>query len=87
MKVSSSSTYLQTLFSLTALAEGRASDSLTLADKTLRKVMSMSESSVPNKSDVVANLHSCVGNAHLELGQTDKALEHHERDLAIAEEQ
>ncbi|XP_039274480.1 outer dynein arm-docking complex subunit 4-like isoform X2 [Styela clava] len=69
-----------------ALADGRASDSLTLADKTLRTVLKMNESDIPNKPDVVANLHSCVGNAHLELGQTDKALEHHQRDLAIAHE-
>lgn len=78
---------LTSLYATIALAEGRAGDSLSLADKTLRSVEKMSKSEVPNKSDVVANLHSCVGNAHLELGNTDKALKHHKKDLSIAEEE
>ena len=70
-----------------ALADGRASHSLSLATKTLKTVTKMKDSEIPNKPDVIANLHSCIGNAHLELGQTDKALEHHQKDLSIANEQ
>nr|XP_002129888.1 tetratricopeptide repeat protein 25 isoform X2 [Ciona intestinalis] len=67
------------------LADGKGADSLSLAVATLRTVNRLSDSEIPNKPDVVANLHSCIGNAHLELGQTDEALDHHQKDLEISE--
>ena len=70
-----------------ALADGKAAESLQMASSTLRAVNRLSEKEVPNKADVVANLHSCIGNAYLELSQTQQALNHHQKDLEIAEKQ
>uniref|UniRef100_H2Z3S7 Outer dynein arm-docking complex subunit 4 n=1 Tax=Ciona savignyi TaxID=51511 RepID=H2Z3S7_CIOSA len=69
----------------TYLADGKGADSLSLAVSTLRMVNRLGDHEIPNKPDVVANLHSCIGNAHLELGQTDEALDHHQKDLEISE--
>ncbi|EDO42886.1 predicted protein, partial [Nematostella vectensis] len=68
-----------------ALAEGDAEGSLKQAQSTLRTVQSLNEDSVPNKDDVLGNLHSCIGNAYLELDDSKKALDHHMKDLKIAE--
>jgi len=48
-------------------------------------VSGFSEDDVPNKVEVIANLHSCVGNAYLELGEYNKSLSSHETDLSIGE--
>jgi len=64
--------------------EGHAAKSLSLAVKTLKAVNRLSEREVPNKDDIIANLCSCIGNAHLELGQTDDALRYHQQDLEIS---
>ncbi|XP_031557017.1 tetratricopeptide repeat protein 25-like [Actinia tenebrosa] len=68
-----------------ALAEGDAEGSLKQAQSTLRTVQSLGEDSVPNKEDVIGNLHSCIGNAYLEMDETKKALDHHLKDLKIAD--
>lgn len=68
-----------------ALAEGDAEGSLKQAQSTLRTVQSLGEDSVPNKEDVIGNLHSCIGNAYLEMDENKKALDHHLKDLKIAE--
>lgn len=68
-----------------ALADGDPEGSLKQAQSTLRTVQSLGEDSVPNKEDVIGNLHSCIGNAYLEMDDNKKALEHHQKDLKIAE--
>lgn len=68
-----------------ALADGDPEGSLKQAQSTLRTVQSLGEDSVPNKEDVIGNLHSCIGNAYLEMDDSKKALEHHRKDLKIAE--
>lgn len=68
-----------------SLAEGDPEASLKQAQSTLRTVQSLEKDSVPNKEDVVGNLHSCIGNAYLELDEDKKALEHHMKDLKLAE--
>lgn len=50
-------------------------------------VQSLSETELPNKMQFLATLHSCLGNAHLELGHTELAMEHFEKDMQIAEEE
>ena len=69
------------------LAEGKSSDSLSLALSTLAAVNKLSDKEVANKADLLGNLHSCVGNAYLELDHTQEALKHHEKDLEIAKKQ
>ena len=52
----------------------------------MRTVQSLSEKDLPNKYVFIASLHSCIGNAQLELGEGEMALKHHLDDLGIAEE-
>ncbi|XP_067687289.1 outer dynein arm-docking complex subunit 4-like isoform X2 [Haliotis asinina] len=66
-----------------AHAEGRYQESLQKSQKTLQRVEDWSENEVTNKKEVIANLHSCMGNAYLEMGKHDEALKHHEMDLDI----
>ena len=68
---------------LSALANGDAEKSLKQAEQTLKACQA---SDVPNKAELLATLHSCIGNALLELGDTEKALESHLKDLKLAEE-
>ena len=53
----------------------------------MRTVQELTEKDIPNKPEFIASLHSCIGNAHLELGDSDLALKHHLDDLKIAEDQ
>lgn len=68
------------------LSEGEASKSLALATSTLKTVNRMSDRDLPNKLDLIANLYSCIGNAHLELGQTSEALSYHQKDLELSQQ-
>ena len=70
-----------------ALANGDAEGSLQQAEKLMRTVQELTERDIPNKPEFVASLHSCIGNAHLEMGDSDLALRHHLDDLKIAQEQ
>ena len=50
-----------------------------------KTVEGLSEKELPSKQEFVASLHSCIGNAQLELGHAPQALSHHIEDLRIAE--
>ena len=69
-----------------ALASGDAEESLKQAEEVLKIVQSFSDENLPSRLMYVASLHSCIGNAQLELGDTEEALTHHLEDLRIAEE-
>ena len=62
----------------------RYEDSLSKAKKTLKIVENMSDDQLQNKAELLANLHSQMGNAYLEMGKYSLALEHHEEDLRIS---
>lgn len=49
-------------------------------------VQDCSEKEVPNKKEVLGNLHSCIGKALIDLGDVDKALDHHQKDLKLAKQ-
>lgn len=66
------------------LADGDEEGSLKQAESTLRTVKALNDKDIPNKQEVIANLHSCIGNAHLEMENATKALESHKRDLNIS---
>ncbi|XP_063107633.1 outer dynein arm-docking complex subunit 4 isoform X2 [Cavia porcellus] len=68
------------------LSSGSAESSLQKAEKVLKKVLEWGCDEVPNRDELLGNLHSCIGNAQLELGQTAAALQSHRRDLDIARE-
>ena len=51
----------------------------------MKIVQDLSELDLPNKLQFIATLHSSIGNAHLELGHEEQALEHFNKDMEIAE--
>nr|XP_057905725.1 outer dynein arm-docking complex subunit 4 [Doryrhamphus excisus] len=67
------------------LASGKTKRGLKKAREVLQTVQAWSEKNVPDKDEVLGSLHSCVGSALADLGDTDKALEHHQKDLDLAE--
>lgn len=73
------------LYFLAALANGDAENSLLKAEKLMKTVAVLTEKDLPGKLEFVASVHSCIGNAQLEIGEAQLALEHHFKDLAIAE--
>ncbi|XP_007177723.1 outer dynein arm-docking complex subunit 4 isoform X2 [Balaenoptera acutorostrata] len=78
--------YLEKLLLDEVLTSGSAEGSLQKAEKVLKKVLEWSKEEVPNKDELVGNLHSCIGNAQIELGQMVAALQSHRKDLEIAKE-
>ena len=50
-------------------------------------VQGLSEQELPNKDDFLASLYGSLGSAHLELGNTELALDHFQQDLKTAEKQ
>lgn len=75
------------MYEFLALAEGDAETSLQQAQKLMKTVQELSERDLPNRSEFIASLYSCIGNAHLELGEAESALKNHLEDLKIAEEE
>ena len=69
----------------TAQCEGRYKEALQRSQKCLSTVQAFSEDLVPNKIEVIANLYGCIGNAYLEMGSYEKALENHHTDLRMGE--
>nr|XP_034797750.2 outer dynein arm-docking complex subunit 4 isoform X2 [Pan paniscus] len=68
------------------LTSGSAEGSLQKAEKVLKKVLEWNKEEVPNKDELVGNLYSCIGNAQIDLGQMEAALQSHRKDLEIAKE-
>ncbi|XP_071481076.1 outer dynein arm-docking complex subunit 4-like [Diadema antillarum] len=69
-----------------ALADGRPRDALRQAQKVLRNVEGWSQDDVPEKQEFIANLHSCIGNAYLDMGKMPDAQQNHQRDLDISKD-
>nr|XP_041577497.1 outer dynein arm-docking complex subunit 4 isoform X2 [Taeniopygia guttata] len=67
-----------------ALARGSAEESCRKAERLLKKVQAWSEDEVPNKNELIGNLHNCIGNAQLAMGQMEAALRSHKMDLDCA---
>lgn len=68
------------------LARGSAEQSCRKAEYLLKKIRAWSEDDVPNKYELIGNLHSSIGNAQLAMGQMEAALHSHEMDLECARE-
>lgn len=66
-----------------AQAEGKYEQSLKKSQKTLEKVEGWQDERIKNRPALVANLYSCMGNAHLEMGHYKEALECHNKDYDI----
>ncbi|NXY60361.1 TTC25 protein, partial [Callaeas wilsoni] len=66
------------------LARGSAEESCRKAEGMLKKIQVLAEDEVPNKNELIGNLHSCIGNAQLAMGQMEAALHSHKMDLDCA---
>lgn len=53
----------------------------------LKELNKWSKYDVRNKMELMANIHSCLGNGYLETGDHSKALSHHTTDYNLATEQ
>ncbi|KAM4598220.1 outer dynein arm-docking complex subunit 4 [Polymixia lowei] len=67
-----------------ALTSGNAEGSLRKARDAMKAVQGWSEEMIPNKKEVLGNLHNCIGNALIDLEDMEKALDHHRKDLELA---
>ncbi|KAM9296711.1 outer dynein arm-docking complex subunit 4 [Gastrophryne carolinensis] len=66
------------------LSKREAEESYKKAQQVLKSIESW-RNSMPNKQELTGNLHSCIGNAQMEMGHMDEALKSHQKDLEIAE--
>ncbi|NWI06546.1 TTC25 protein, partial [Tichodroma muraria] len=66
------------------LARGSAEESCRKAERLLKKIQVWPENEVPNKNELIGNLHSYIGNAQLAMGQMEAALRSHKMDLDCA---
>ncbi|CAL8272948.1 unnamed protein product [Lota lota] len=67
-----------------ALTSGNVEGSLREARHVMRTVQGWSEVALPNRNEVLSNLHSCIGNALMDLGKMDQALSHYQKGLHLA---
>ncbi|NXN43123.1 TTC25 protein, partial [Rhinoptilus africanus] len=59
-------------------------ESCKKAERVLKTIQGWSEDEVPNKNELIGNLYSCIGNAQLEMGRLEAALQSHKMDLECA---
>ncbi|NXQ98072.1 TTC25 protein, partial [Sagittarius serpentarius] len=59
-------------------------ESCKKAERVLKTLQGWSDDDIPNKKELIGNLHSCIGNAQLEMGQMEAALQSHKVDLELA---
>ena len=69
-----------------ALQGGDAEGSLAQAEKALQMVLASNDRELPNKAEFVSSLHACIGNAQLELGNSEAAIQNFHEDLKITQE-
>ncbi|NXC05413.1 TTC25 protein, partial [Orthonyx spaldingii] len=66
------------------LARGSAEESCRKAERTLRMIQGWAGEALPNRKELIGNLHSYIGNAQLAMGQLEAALRSHKMDLDCA---
>lgn len=66
------------------MTSGKAEGALKKAEELVKMVQKWSDEEIPNKKEVLDSLHSCIGNALVDVGHKDKALEHHQKELELA---
>ncbi|XP_078497536.1 outer dynein arm-docking complex subunit 4 [Lissotriton helveticus] len=68
------------------LTSGNPKASRKKALQVLKTVEGWTEDDVPNKQEIIGNLYSCIGNAQIEMGDMEAALESQKKDLMISTE-
>ncbi|XP_018419377.1 PREDICTED: tetratricopeptide repeat protein 25 [Nanorana parkeri] len=67
------------------LSKGDAEGSYKKARQTLKKIQRWNDD-MPSKQELIGNLHSCIGNAQMDMGEMEEALKSHKRDLEMAKQ-
>lgn len=67
-------------------SNGKHSESLDKCNRLMTYTNKQSDAAIPDKKALISNIHSNIGNAYLELGKYDLALQSHNRDLEISKE-
>lgn len=80
------SLFLTFLINIQVQSAGKHSESLDKSNRLMVYVNKLSDSQLSDKKSVVANIYSYIGNAHLEMGKYDHALQAHQKDLEISKE-
>lgn len=63
---------------------GKYQESLNKSNKLMAYVNKTSESQIADKKSIEANIYSNIGNAYLEMGNYQEALQAHQKDLDIS---
>ncbi|KAG8446675.1 hypothetical protein GDO86_014215 [Hymenochirus boettgeri] len=66
------------------LSSGKAEASCKKAQQVLKTTEQWTTKDVPNKEELIGSLYSCIGNAQMDMGQIEAALQNHKKDLDIA---
>nr|XP_033775042.1 tetratricopeptide repeat protein 25 isoform X2 [Geotrypetes seraphini] len=67
------------------LTHGNPEGSCKKAQHVLKRVEQWTDEDVPNRHELIGNLYSCIGNAQIEMGQMEAALQSQKKDLEISE--
>ena len=65
---------------------GKYKESLDKSNRLLAFVNPLNKKQLSGKDEIIGNIYSNIGNAHLELGQYDLALKAHQKDLDVSKE-
>lgn len=65
---------------------GKHNESLDKSNKLMSYVNKLSDTQIQDKKAILSNIHSNIGNAYLEMGQYDLALQAHQKDLELSKE-
>ncbi|KAM8945602.1 outer dynein arm-docking complex subunit 4 [Pelodytes ibericus] len=68
------------------LLGGNAEGSCKKAQQVLKDIQSWKRGDIQNKQELIGNIYGCIGNAQMDMGQMDAALESHSKDLEIAKQ-
>ncbi|XP_053309549.1 outer dynein arm-docking complex subunit 4 [Spea bombifrons] len=66
--------------------KGNAEESCKKAQRVLKTLQSWPGEDIPNRQELIGNLYSCIGNAQMDAGRMETALQSHQKDLEIAKE-
>jgi hypothetical protein len=65
-------------------SNGKHAESLDKSNKLMTYTNKQSDNVVQDKKNIICTIYSNIGNAHLEMGQYEAALQAHKKDLEIS---
>ncbi|CAF0989858.1 unnamed protein product [Brachionus calyciflorus] len=65
---------------------GKHAESLDKSNRLMVYVNKSPDSQLTDKKSIISNIHSSIGNAYLEMGKYELALQNHQKDLEISKD-